>query len=583
MSSAVLSEFKSRIASFVSAYLSNYELHPDKDKPSVRIIHDPVWGSNQFHSWEMAIIDSPLLQRLRMIKQVGFGHYVYPTARHSRFDHTLGMVSVVSRIARGLNTEGTLEKRHTRISPEKELMLRMAAVLHDVGHCLLSHVGERLYSKRNEFQVARQALIDEFGVAPKPHEVMSYYIIMSKPFVKFYNQVLADKRVSDPILRQHLILDHIARAIIGCWSKGLLNERYQVEIINGPLDADKLDYLARDAQFAGLSVVYDFNRYMVTIITEIEKHRLLTDTQLEPESVSVSLRLPMKGATSLEQILISKMMLFSYLYHQQKVVAAESMLLECFDDFTSGGTLGFGGRNLDHAVDLLYLTDESLEQLLHPESTIGTPSNDTTQSTGSRVHLRNLASRRLVKRALVISRLFIEGLESQDPGAREAATRGFVELERCLRDADQRKAFRARLYEKALTHITKANSRHLFDEAAILIAWPSLPDVSEAEHMVVPFDATDADARSTALTKLFPLREWAYSYSATQWKGYIFCPPGYREAVQKAAKEIIEAEFRISLSSEAILLSGVPPHDNSLTPQSTPPPPPPQMSLFDDN
>jgi HD superfamily phosphohydrolase len=143
----------------------------------MKVIHDPVWGSNSYYPWEMAVLDSPLLQRLRLVKQTGLAHLVYPTARHSRFDHTLGVVSVVSRIVAGLNSK---DLRFPAISRHQEMALRMAAILHDVGHCILSHIGERAYERNSDYIVAHRYLNRKFQVNPKPHEVMGYYIVTSK-------------------------------------------------------------------------------------------------------------------------------------------------------------------------------------------------------------------------------------------------------------------------------------------------------------------------------------------------------------------------------------------------------------------
>ncbi len=58
-----------------------------------KTIHDPVWGSIDYSEWEMQIIDCPLFQRLRDINQVGLAMLTYPAARHSRFEHSLGVAS----------------------------------------------------------------------------------------------------------------------------------------------------------------------------------------------------------------------------------------------------------------------------------------------------------------------------------------------------------------------------------------------------------------------------------------------------------------------------------------------------------
>src|SRR5579872_1886507 len=72
-------------------------IHPFLPLKSFKVIHDNLWGTNRFSWRELALMDSPLLQRLRNIHQTGLAYYVYPCARHSRFEHSLGVTTVASR------------------------------------------------------------------------------------------------------------------------------------------------------------------------------------------------------------------------------------------------------------------------------------------------------------------------------------------------------------------------------------------------------------------------------------------------------------------------------------------------------
>jgi hypothetical protein len=67
-----------------------------------KTFNDPIWGVVELYPWEVAILDSPLLQRLRRVKQLGFAHAVYPGAMHSRLEHTLGVVEAAERMMRAL-------------------------------------------------------------------------------------------------------------------------------------------------------------------------------------------------------------------------------------------------------------------------------------------------------------------------------------------------------------------------------------------------------------------------------------------------------------------------------------------------
>src|SRR5262249_19662690 len=78
-------------------YFGDGARHPIAKLRAFKVIHDNLWGTNRFSWRELAIIDSPLFQRLRSIHQTGLAHYVYPSAQHSRFEHSLGVVTVATR------------------------------------------------------------------------------------------------------------------------------------------------------------------------------------------------------------------------------------------------------------------------------------------------------------------------------------------------------------------------------------------------------------------------------------------------------------------------------------------------------
>ena len=82
----------------VNAVSSLLEVQTPAKYQSRKIIHDPIWGTTRLEKWEAALLDIPIFQRLRGIKQTGFAHFTYPSAEHSRFQHTLGVVHAVGRI-----------------------------------------------------------------------------------------------------------------------------------------------------------------------------------------------------------------------------------------------------------------------------------------------------------------------------------------------------------------------------------------------------------------------------------------------------------------------------------------------------
>src|SRR5229473_6146384 len=145
--------------------------HPFSELKPYKDIHDPIWGTNGFSWREVALIDTPIMQRLRRIHQTGLAYQVYPSARHSRFEHSLGVTIVATKvfdavvrrhagrlrqIVKTVEDSGDFEEALFRWRQE----LRLAALLHDTGHSLLSHTSERVYGRLPMLQAAADELTD---------------------------------------------------------------------------------------------------------------------------------------------------------------------------------------------------------------------------------------------------------------------------------------------------------------------------------------------------------------------------------------------------------------------------------------
>jgi uncharacterized protein len=135
------------------------QTHPFLKAKRSKVIHDNLWGTVRFTWRELALIDSPLMQRLRDIHQTGLAFHVYPSARHTRFEHSLGAVTIASRVFDALLHRQRNEIRDVAKAlwgkaeePENAILrlkqeLRLAALLHDTGHSLYSHTSELVYAK----------------------------------------------------------------------------------------------------------------------------------------------------------------------------------------------------------------------------------------------------------------------------------------------------------------------------------------------------------------------------------------------------------------------------------------------------
>ncbi|MGE5578459.1 MAG: HD domain-containing protein [Bacillota bacterium] len=242
-------------------------------------VRDPIHGMIEYNDAEQAIINSPAMQRLRGIKQLALTEYVYPGAKHSRFEHSLGTMHVAGRIAN--KPEMGLQEKEIQI-------IRLAALLHDVGHGPFSHVAEEClekYSKLGKDQ-SRQEI----------HEKITADIIRMDPVV-----VTAIKNTKiDP--------EEVAAVI----SHGT-DRTFATDIVSGPVDADKLDYLLRDSYYAGVKYgVYDLERI-------IGEAKIIGNKE--------NLAFAEGAMWALEQLLLARHHMFTQVYQHRIRLISDAMIV----------------------------------------------------------------------------------------------------------------------------------------------------------------------------------------------------------------------------------------------------------------
>jgi HD superfamily phosphohydrolase len=178
-------------------------------------IRDPIHGFIFREPIEQGIVDTKIFQRLRRLKQLALAYLVYPGALHTRFEHSLGAFHVACRVAKQL-----------QLTSEEARLVRLAALLHDVGHGPFSHVSEPILERHADKEKVR------FGPKQQVHELITSQILRQ-----------------DPELAQWILQKDVEKVI------GILDGQsgYSVlhDIVSGPIDADKQDYLLRDSYFCG--------------------------------------------------------------------------------------------------------------------------------------------------------------------------------------------------------------------------------------------------------------------------------------------------------------------------------------------
>jgi len=232
---------------------------------------------------ELGVIDTPLFQRLHNIKQLGMAYTVFPGATHTRFAHSLGVLQTIDKLvtARGL-------RDHVSTSERKDL--RMAALLHDVGHYPLSHVIEVVMTDHGKYQEGR-------------HEANSEKVIM-----KHLSQELS-KNGFDP--------KELSRKILGKSDKTLHNQ-----LLASELDADRMDYLLRDAQNTGVRYgTHDIDRLVHSMRIDKEGRLAVRD----------------KGMHAAEDYMIARYHMYTSVYSHKVVMGFTELVQHAYEILMKSG------------------------------------------------------------------------------------------------------------------------------------------------------------------------------------------------------------------------------------------------------
>ncbi|MGH9397574.1 MAG: HD domain-containing protein, partial [Terriglobia bacterium] len=154
-----------------------FKEHKPRVPREPKVINDALLGNQYFAKHEILVIDSPLIQRLRRIHQTGLVFHVFPSATHSRFEHCLGACTIAERCFSAIKDRFAVEEP-TRVFPADPdrikgdlAHLRMAALLHDVGHGLCSHASEQIYTAAtdiSEFQWQEASGLSSFFYDSQP-------------------------------------------------------------------------------------------------------------------------------------------------------------------------------------------------------------------------------------------------------------------------------------------------------------------------------------------------------------------------------------------------------------------------------
>jgi len=240
----------------------------------LKLVKDPVHGEVIIEDEDLPILDSPGLQRLRRIKQIGLGDLVYPGANHTRFEHALGTMY----IAREVGTRMGLDLDSLRT-------IRISALLHDVGHGPFSHTSEK-------FSMASSG-IDHSYLTEKE---------------------IRGGRTSDILASMDIDPEEVSRVASGkCDGLGRL--------LHSQVGVDRMDYLMRDAHYTGVAYgVIDYDRIIGTLIFH---------------GGEIAIR--EKGSQAAESLLVARFLMYPavYLHHVSRI--ADAMMLRALESLREAG------------------------------------------------------------------------------------------------------------------------------------------------------------------------------------------------------------------------------------------------------
>lgn len=386
-----------------------------------KFIKDNVWGMVRVGWRATRLIDCPLVQRLRGIRQLGLTYLVYPSAEHTRFVHSVGMAHLVSELldeADRVSSE-EIEVREdlplvgmSAFSPLTRDEIIFAAILHDVGHMPFSHATEAVLENRKDLFLCggvpvvdviadcERILRKSLGLA----EVLSLMVILSDRFARFYDDCVSVGH-EDPnsILR-------MAGLVAGIPPEARLSGTAEV-ISASTVDADKIDYISRDAQACGIPVGVDVSRTLLRcgFVKATRDQLIRAGLKNDPAPEEIIFTVNASGMDTVDEITLARAALYQRVYLHGVTRTAEAILARSLEASAESNGVDDGTRD---ALRLWALGDMALLSRLS-ESRSGLA-----KTLATRIVVRNLPKKAcvfspsLARTQMPLEQLFKIGLTS---------------------------------------------------------------------------------------------------------------------------------------------------------------------------
>ncbi|QDK44008.1 HD domain-containing protein [Bdellovibrio sp. ZAP7] len=281
-------------------------------------IRDPIHGSIYYAEPEVAILDTAEYQRLRAIKQLGFSEMSFPGATHNRYLHSVGVAHLVGRVFDSIFRIYPFSK--PSVKTRFRQTVRLAALLHDVGHGPLSHTTETVMPQLSELKI--KLYDEEMKYGDAAHTVM--YKNRRANHEDYTIRYVTDSNISKTIENN---FSDIAPIYIACLidkalhcpddffiDNGVDFRPILSQLVSSEIDADRMDYLERDSYFCG------------TNYGKIDSHWLIQNMTFHRMEDKLYLALNRRALYSFDDFLISRHHMHLMVYGHHKSIIYEEML-----------------------------------------------------------------------------------------------------------------------------------------------------------------------------------------------------------------------------------------------------------------
>ena len=430
-----------------------------------KVIHDPIHGSIRADGPYLQVLDRHEMQRLRGIKQLGLGNMVFPGANHTRFEHSLGVYHLAGRMASALE-----------LSEEDASAVKMAGLLHDVCHTPLSHTTEEIfeYATGKDHMEMAEGLIkgrvrtnlqrddDLFGGLPAISEILE-------------ENGISSGKVCDLIMHPEQKEGSLDAFSGGKRAGHFSSKDFIHQIIHGPVDADQMDYLVRDAHYTGVAHgKADIERLIGTM--RVNNDRIVIEKG---------------GMAAAEGLMVARSLMHSSVYFHRTVRIAKMMLMKSIE-----------ASSIDIGEIYLWNDSDLMERLMGEGGVSSTIA-------------RSVQNRILYKNVLTIF--------SED------ASEDMLSYLSEYVSYPKRKQLEKEISDRAGVDVS--------DVAVDIPPAPIL--LSKMSIGKTDVSILDPEGKVKTLTRLSPLAKALQSRDTFGWSLQISSPEKHREAVLKASKKIL--------------------------------------------